>query len=205
MALVKLANFSPRLRLASGLPSAGADVIAIGSPGYRGQNFGNSVTKGIVSAIRSFDSGTYIQTDASINPGNSGGPLLDKNGDVIGVNTMKVAASGYSGLNFALSTGDLLQVIATTFGTETANSLIEPARSDLAATVAVILDSSPGGADVEIDGTFVGSTPSELPLTPGKHIVRMTKRGYSAYERTVEVKYGAKITLHADLEPKPPS
>ena len=76
----------------------------------------NTVTRGIVSAVRrsgtDFDSiasssTALIQTDAAINPGNSGGPLLNKNGEVIGINTFKRTAS--EGLNFAVSIVDVLQ------------------------------------------------------------------------------------------------
>ncbi len=75
-------------------------VVAIGSP------FGleRTVTAGIVSAKgRVIGSGPYddfIQTDASINPGNSGGPLLDMNGEVVGINTA-IIASG-TGIGFAI-------------------------------------------------------------------------------------------------------
>ena len=75
-------------------------VVAIGNP------FGlsNTVTTGIVSAKgRDIHAGPYdnfIQTDASINPGNSGGPLLNLDGEVIGINTA-IAASG-QGIGFAI-------------------------------------------------------------------------------------------------------
>jgi serine protease Do len=75
-------------------------VVAIGSP------FGleRTVTAGIVSAKgRVIGSGPYddfIQTDASINPGNSGGPLLNLNGEVVGINTA-IIASG-QGIGFAI-------------------------------------------------------------------------------------------------------
>jgi S1-C subfamily serine protease len=66
----------------------GQDVYVIGSPmGV----LESSVTRGIVSQIRSYEGSTLVQTDAAINPGNSGGPLLDRGGRVIGIATMKVA------------------------------------------------------------------------------------------------------------------
>ncbi len=79
-------------------------AVAIGSP------FGleASVTAGIVSATgprhrRRLQFQRFIQTDAAINPGNSGGPLLNINGEVIGVNTMIATQSGgYQGIGFAL-------------------------------------------------------------------------------------------------------
>ena len=64
----------------------GSEVVAIGSPlGLR-----NTVTRGIVSGMRSSNGVNLIQTDAAINPGNSGGPLIDRYGRVIGVNTLKL-------------------------------------------------------------------------------------------------------------------
>ena len=82
-------------------------VIAIGSP--RGLDW--TVTAGIVSAKHRTDIGAlgpsgyedFIQTDASINPGNSGGPLINLNGEVIGINSLIVSASqGSEGLGFAI-------------------------------------------------------------------------------------------------------
>ena len=93
-------------------PTAGEDVVALGSPA----GLTNTVTRGIVSAVRragkSFnsvatESATLIQTDAAINPGNSGGPLVNANGEVIGINTFKKTKS--EGLNFAVSIVDILQ------------------------------------------------------------------------------------------------
>ena len=87
-------------------PELGQDVIAIGSP--MGQSF--SITFGNVSSLNRFIPKSapfvpYIQTDAAINPGNSGGPLLNSNGDVIGINTMIITGSnsrGSVGLGFAI-------------------------------------------------------------------------------------------------------
>ncbi len=76
----------------------GADVVAIGSP----RGLANTVTRGIVSGMRSIDSVNMVQTDAAINPGNSGGPLLDRRGRVLGVNTMKLGR-GTEGMAFAVS------------------------------------------------------------------------------------------------------
>lgn len=78
-------------------------VVAIGSP----FGLGNTVTAGIVSAkYRRIGSGLYedfIQTDASINPGNSGGPLLNVEGEVVGINTAIFSRSGGNvGIGFAI-------------------------------------------------------------------------------------------------------
>ena len=87
----------------SGKLDVGEWVVAIGNP------FGldHTVTTGVVSAMgRNIGSGPYdefIQTDASINPGNSGGPLLNMEGDVIGINTAIYSGSGSNvGIGFAV-------------------------------------------------------------------------------------------------------
>src|SRR5271167_1772539 len=81
----------------------GQIVLAFGNP----EGLENSVTMGIVSAVaRQADPNVpsvYIQTDAPINPGNSGGPLVDTNGDLVGINTFILTESGGSqGLGFAI-------------------------------------------------------------------------------------------------------
>ncbi|GEL77876.1 S1C family serine protease [Tenuibacillus multivorans] len=90
----------------------GDTVIAIGNP--LGLEFSNSVTKGIISGLnRSLNVDTngdrqpdwvteVIQTDAAINPGNSGGALVNENGEVIGINSMKIAQQSIEGMGFAI-------------------------------------------------------------------------------------------------------
>ncbi|PYR35919.1 MAG: hypothetical protein DMF93_20870 [Acidobacteria bacterium] len=76
----------------------GEDVIAIGTPlGF----LQNTVSRGIVSALREADGSTLIQTDAAINPGNSGGPLLDRTGTAIGI--IRAGYNGRDGLSFAVA------------------------------------------------------------------------------------------------------
>lgn len=81
----------------------GEKVVAIGNA----LGIGQSVTVGYVSAVdRDVDVGktvmTLLQTDAAINPGNSGGALLNMNGEVIGINTIKFAASAVEGMGYAI-------------------------------------------------------------------------------------------------------
>jgi V8-like Glu-specific endopeptidase len=80
----------------------GEEVVAIGS------SLGvltNTVTRGIVSAVRRSSGVVYVQTDAAINPGNSGGPLVDKYGRVVGVNTARVAGAEALGFSIAIDHG----------------------------------------------------------------------------------------------------
>lgn len=92
-------------------------VMAIGNPG--GLQFSSSVTVGYVSAlnrtITTEDGYTMecIQTDAAINPGNSGGALVNKYGQVVGINSSKIAATGYEGLGFAIPIDTAQSVISS--------------------------------------------------------------------------------------------
>ena len=96
---------------------AGETVYAIGNP--IGFEFRRTVTSGIISAtnrtIKIDENGTQsymsdlIQTDATINPGNSGGPLILANGDVIGINTVKVSSA--EGIGFAVPINVIKQII----------------------------------------------------------------------------------------------
>jgi hypothetical protein len=78
---------------------AGLEVIALGSP----LGLQNTVTRGIVSAVREVGGLTLVQTDAAINPGNSGGPLMDRAGRVIGITTMGMRSDVAQGLSFAVA------------------------------------------------------------------------------------------------------
>ncbi len=83
----------------------GEPAIAIGNP--LGLEFRGSVTAGVISALnRSIEVGerkfNLIQTDAAINPGNSGGALVNADGEVIGINSAKIAVSGVEGIGFAI-------------------------------------------------------------------------------------------------------
>ena len=88
-------------------PEVGEMAIAIGNP--MGLGFARTVTVGVVSGIdRSLGQGYaqraygLIQTDAAINPGNSGGPLCDADGDVIGINSVKISSIGFESMGFAI-------------------------------------------------------------------------------------------------------
>ncbi len=102
--------------------SVGETAIAIGSP--LGSEYANTVTQGIVSSLnrhvslKSEDgqaiSTNAIQTDTAINPGNSGGPLINIQGQVIGITSSKIASNGgtsVEGLGFAIPTNDVKNII----------------------------------------------------------------------------------------------
>lgn len=64
----------------------------------------------------------------------------------------------------------------------------------------VAVSSTPDGADIEVDGNFVGNTPSAIELVPGDHVVRVSKAGYQAWEKKIKVT-GGEVRLKAELEP----
>ncbi|WP_409253013.1 S1C family serine protease [Bacillus sp. SCS-153A] len=97
---------------------AGEQVIAIGNP--LGLDLSRTVTQGIVSAVdRTIAVPTsageselnVIQTDAAINPGNSGGALINSEGELIGINSLKISTSGVEGLGFAIPSKDFLPIV----------------------------------------------------------------------------------------------
>jgi serine protease Do len=115
LALIKVdAGDLPQLPLGdSDAVRVGEDVIAVGNP----FGLGGTVTRGIVSAMaRDINAGPYvdfIQTDAAINRGNSGGPLLNLEGEVIGVNSAIYSPNGGSvGVGFAIPSNTVKAVVA---------------------------------------------------------------------------------------------
>ena len=115
LALIKIdANNLPYLNYAdSNDVKVGQWVLAIGSP----FGFENSLSTGVISATgRSFGNERYvpfIQTDAAVNPGNSGGPLLNLQGEIIGINSQIISESGgFSGLSFAVPSNTIKAVVA---------------------------------------------------------------------------------------------
>ena len=106
----------------TGLPAAelgdssklevGETAVAIGNP--LGMEFAGSVTVGVISALnRTLDTEALnlIQTDAAINPGNSGGALVNSQGQIIGINSAKIADTNVEGLGFAIPINDAKPII----------------------------------------------------------------------------------------------
>lgn len=95
--------------------AVGEDVVAIGNP--LGLRFARSVTAGIISGLNRIITtedgyvARLIQTDAAINPGNSGGALVNLNGQVIGINSVKIAVQGYEGMGFAIPAQQVKSII----------------------------------------------------------------------------------------------
>jgi serine protease Do len=135
LAVIKIDTSSPLPTVKLGNSDAtevGDSVEAIGSPFALAQ----TVTAGIISAKnRTIEPGAggqfqhFIQTDAAINPGNSGGPLLNMNGEVIGVNTaIYTQSGGYQGLGFALPSNTVVDVY---------NDLIGPSHKKVRGSIGI--------------------------------------------------------------------
>jgi len=125
LAVLKLYNtdgkkFVPLKLADSNALSEGEWVIALGNP----YGLKQSITAGIVSSkgrdnIGFTDIEDFIQTDVSINPGNSGGPLVNLNGEMVGINTaIRSASGGFQGISFAIPSNIVKQVCfdLTSFG-----------------------------------------------------------------------------------------
>jgi serine protease Do len=223
IALLKIdAKGLPVLRMADiANINSGQTVIAIGNPGL---GLPNTVTKGIVSAVgklsqlqglppnlaqefgKVFGNGTWIQTDAAINHGNSGGPLLNAQGEVVGVNTLSFASFEKQGIYFAVSSKDLLNVLRQFYpnidNAQRANTDQASPNTLTSDTAKITISSSPEGADIVINGKFIGNTPSSIKLAPGGHKISVKLNGYINWERDLTVTKDSEINLKATLEKK---
>ena len=114
-----------------------SDAIRVGEPTIAIGNalgYGQSVTTGIVSAVnRTLEDfeGELIQTDAAINPGNSGGALLNANGEVIGINTVKVSADAVEGMGYAIPISDVTDILNDLMNKETRTKVPENQRGTI--------------------------------------------------------------------------
>lgn len=138
----------------------GEPVVAIGNPG--GQEFARSVTTGVISAtnrileIEGEASFNLIQTDAAINPGNSGGPLVNYQGQVIGINSAKNQEPGFEGMGFAIPISDALPTI---------KQLIEKGYA------------SHPGLNVQIDPRYTAEYASQKGWPAGAYVAKVTQGG----------------------------
>lgn len=156
----------------------------------------------------------YIGLQYTTPDNKTGGILLQ--GDKDNYRAILVALQGVTGVPVAVGEKDREFVPVSvktevTKGTEeksTENNSAEskppesaPAES-LRGTVNV--SSNPTGAEVVVDGEFVGDSPATLKLTPGKHIVTVKMSGYSDWSKEITVQSGSEVQLSANLEKKPP-
>jgi hypothetical protein len=65
------------------------------------------------------------------------------------------------------------------------------------------VESDPSGADIEIDGSFVGNTPSDVQVAEGDHAVTVKKAGFQNWERKTKISGGSSVHINAGLEKEP--
>ena len=225
IALVKVSGEGfPHLMLAAAeTVQQGESVLAIGSPG---DAMPFSMTKGIVSAVGKFKEagpGTWVQTDAPINPGNSGGPLVNLHGEVVGLNTLKLIKKNTTGIAFALSASNLLDVLHRFYPATAPSQDATPATGVLsknqpmsvtpqasldrspsanpsAAATGTVKFTEPRGAEIYVDGQFVGNIPSTLQLSKGNHQITVKDGKSPDWQKTLQVDAGSSVTLRAQFE-----
>ncbi len=118
----------------------GEPAIAIGNA----MGYGQSVTTGVISAVNRESTTTdeqtgetegtgvkLIQTDAAINPGNSGGPLVNANGEVIGINSSKLASTTVEGMGYAIPISDVSDIIDNLMNQETKHKVADDKKGYL--------------------------------------------------------------------------
>jgi serine protease Do len=171
----------------------GESVLAIGNPG---DAMLFSVTKGIVSAVGRVPNagpGTWIQTDTPINPGNSGGPLLNSRGEVIGINTQKLIKKNVTGIGFALSATDLLDVLHRFYPTVAPVTSAKKTKEQEMAPAATSKTGSPTGsgavpvssAETRVVSSNSPSTPEAAEVTPEPTTVSV-RQGFGTITITSE-------------------
>ena len=138
LALVQISGGDSFYAIPVGEPSrvrVGDEVLALGFPIADKIGPSLTVTRGIISSSRTVDGIELLQTDAALNPGNSGGPLVNRDGDVIGVNTSKIyeATGGrpVSNIGFAVTVIEVERSLSTLGGNSVAR------RGDSTPTAAI--------------------------------------------------------------------
>jgi S1-C subfamily serine protease len=214
----------PRLTLAeTSTVRQGQDVLAVGNPG---QAMLFSVTKGVVSAIHGFPSagpGIWLQTDAPINPGNSGGPLVNMQGEVVGITTSKPTGGNTSGIGFALSASDLIRTLRNFYPRENVlteqitgpkapdskppTPLSQEKNGEMAAdgtpdlklppdAYGIVDVNGPVGAKIRIDRISRGYAPASFKLISGWHFFFVMPRLVGATQmQWVNVLPNSRVTL----------
>jgi serine protease Do len=179
----------------------GQMVLAFGNP----LGLENSVSLGIVSStgrqVKPDDPMVYIQTDAPINPGNSGGPLLDSDGDVVGINTFILSQSGGSeGIGFAIPSNIVRNVY------EQIRKDGHVHRGEIGASVQSITPELAAGLDLKQDtGVILGDvTPDgaadKAGLKPGDIVLSLNSRPVTNAREFQTALYGFQLNQTITME-----
>ncbi len=186
----------------------GDTVYAIGNPG--GTQFFGSFTEGMVSAIgRPIDSPVgyevaCVQHTAAINPGNSGGALVNEYGQIIGINSSKIASTEYEGMGFAVPTATVKEVVDELIknGHVTNRPVLGinfiPASQNRTYSIVVKANELPSGSIV-ITSIMNGSDLLNCGVQEGDMVVAVNGTGLDSYNTLLETieksNVGDKVTL----------
>ncbi len=210
-----MGNLKPAVFGNSDTLEVGELAVAIGNPlGYN-----RTVTVGVVSALNrelqvSANKFTLIQTDAAINPGNSGGALVNGNGEVIGINTVKISDTQVEGIGFAipinsakpivdqlLTNGYVSRPYLGVSGRNIDEQLSELYELPIGVYVAQVIPNSAaddaglekGDVIISFDGHKVNDMEHLIDLIKGKKVgdkieVKLVRNGTEKLVKTVELK-----------------
>ena len=180
----------------------GEQVVAIGNA----LGYGQSVTTGIVSATNrtlnsnrntantsedSADQPAYIQTDAAINPGNSGGALVNMKGEVIGINSAKLASTEVEGMGYAIPVSRVSDIIEKLMNETTRSKVAEDQKSSIGITGITVTESVnsvygiPSG--VYIAGVTEGSGAEKAGLRKGDVITKFDGKNITQIQELTEL------------------
>lgn len=175
----------------------GDQVVAIGNA----LGYGQSVTTGIISALgRSVttensedatgSANKYIQTDAAINPGNSGGALFNMKGELVGINSAKVADTTVEGIGYAIPISDIREDMERMMNQETRVLVDESERGYLGVSVSNVTDEINQAYDIPI-GAYISSVTENSPaekagLQRGMVVTEIDGRTVRTREELVE-------------------
>lgn len=180
----------------------GNQVVAIGNA----LGYGQSVTTGIVSAknrrmdedantVSDGEEGNgvnLIQTDAAINPGNSGGALLNMDGEVVGINSAKLASTEVEGMGYAIAISDVSDIIENLMNEKSRDKLEDSAHGVLQITGQSVSEEAqrygiPAGAFIE--EVIEGGAGEEAGLKHGNIITEFNGKSVSSIEQLIEYLY----------------
>ena len=180
----------------------GEQVVAIGNA----LGYGQSVTTGIVSATNrtlnsnrntantsedSADQPAYIQTDAAINPGNSGGALVNMKGEVIGINSAKLASTEVEGMGYAIPVSRVSDIIEKLMNETTRSKVTEDQKSSIGITGITVTESVnsvygiPSG--VYVAGVTEGSGAEKAGLRKGDVITKFDGKNITQIQELTEL------------------
>ncbi len=169
-------------------------AVAIGNP--LGSEFAGTVTSGVISALNrsvTTDGRTYklIQTDAAINTGNSGGALANSKGQVIGINTVKIVATGVEGIGFAIPSDEAVPIIKELIeNKKISRPNIGIAGINVTEQIAKAYNMTVG---IYVSEVLEGGPAEKAGFKPGDIIIKAEEKEIKTMEELNVIKYKYKI------------